>query len=112
MRTSGIETTTFRPRKRNNAAVVWMSRRPGTLRSRLSPSDRSVAHRMGSAAFLAPPIGIRPDRGRPPRIRMASMFTPAHGAVSAVYHDHHAPGRNEGQNFRALVGIYSRPAIF
>src|SRR5438309_3622809 len=50
-----------------------MSRRAGTLRSKLSPSESSVAHRMGNAAFFAPLTSTVPDSLFPPRIRMASM---------------------------------------
>ena len=64
-----------RPRNRSSAAVVSMSRRPGTLRSRLSPSESSVAHRMGSAAFLAPLTRMVPSSFRAPRMRMASMMS-------------------------------------
>src|ERR1019366_3117049 len=72
--TSGAATFTSRPRKRSNAAVVSMSRRAGTLRRRLAPSERRVAQRMGRAAFLAPLIRTAPRSGPPPRIRIASML--------------------------------------
>src|SRR5262245_30565656 len=68
-----METVASRPSTPRRAAVVSMSWRPGTLRSRLSPSERSVAHRMGRAAFLAPLTRIVPSSFRAPRRRMASM---------------------------------------
>ena len=53
--------------------MVSMSRSAGTLRRRLAPSDRSVAHRMGSAAFLAPLTWTEPRSGPAERMRMASI---------------------------------------
>src|SRR5580700_1477075 len=51
-----------------------MSRRSGTLRRRLAPSERSVAQRMGRAAFFAPLIRTVPRSGVfPLRTLMASM---------------------------------------
>src|SRR5258706_1656864 len=72
-RTVGALTSHPRPRKRRSAAVVSMSRSAGTLRSRLSPSERSVAHKIGNAAFFAPLTSTVPASLLPPRIRMASM---------------------------------------
>src|SRR5580658_8193208 len=70
--TSGVATSTRRPKKRRSAAVVSMSRSAGTLRRRLAPSDSSVAQRIGSAAFFAPLMRTEPRRGPPARMRMAS----------------------------------------
>src|SRR5262245_56730736 len=50
-----------------------MSRRAGTWRRRLSPSDSRVAQRMGRAAFFAPLIGMVPKSCLPPRTRIASI---------------------------------------
>src|SRR5262245_19452654 len=50
-----------------------MSLRRGTLRTRLSPSLRSVAHRIGRAAFFAPLMRTVPASGVPPTIRMPSI---------------------------------------
>src|SRR5580692_6895963 len=51
-----------------------MSRSAGTLRRRLAPSDKRVAHRMGSAAFFAPLMRTVPRSGPPARMRMASTI--------------------------------------
>jgi len=72
-RTSGICVVTSRPSTRSSSAVVSMSRKPGTLRSKLSPSESSVAHKIGSAAFFAPLTRIVPLSARAPRTRMASI---------------------------------------
>jgi hypothetical protein len=72
--TSGMFTDVGRPRWLNRAAVVLMSRSPGTLRSRLLPSESKVAHKMGRAAFFAPPTRIVPESFLLPRILMASML--------------------------------------
>src|SRR5258708_3082289 len=72
--TSGAATLTSRPRNRRSAAVVSMSRSAGTFRSLLAPSERSVAQRIGSAAFLAPLIRTVPRSGPPPRTTMASIL--------------------------------------
>ena len=79
--------STPRPRKRSSAADVSMSRSLGTLRRRLSPSERSVAQRMGSAAFLAPLMGMVPERVRPPRMRIASMPALSHVGARARSED-------------------------
>ena len=57
----------------SSAAVVLISRSPGTLRNRLLPSDSSVAQRIGNAAFFAPPTRMVPESCLLPRIRIASM---------------------------------------
>ncbi len=82
--TSGAATRTSRPKKRKSAAVVSMSRSAGTLRKRLPPSDRSVAQRIGSAAFLAPLIRTEPRSGPLARIRIASTSYRLH-VIAADY---------------------------
>src|SRR5262245_20797714 len=49
-----------------------MSRRSGTLRKMLSPSESSAAHSSGNAAFLEPLTGTVPISGLPPTIWMLS----------------------------------------
>src|SRR5690606_14380264 len=71
--TSGKLTVASRPRNDSNALIVEMSRNRGTLRNLDSPSESKLAHKMGSAAFFAPPTGIVPRNGRPPTTRIASM---------------------------------------
>src|SRR5690606_35092361 len=57
----------------SRASVVPMSRRSGTL-SRVSVSAVSrPAHRMGSAAFLAPEITTSPSSAVPPSMRSLSI---------------------------------------
>src|SRR5512140_2961477 len=52
---------------------VVTSRRCGTLVSRSGAAERSAAHMIGSAAFLAPEMRTSPESGTPPRIRSLSM---------------------------------------
>ena len=69
----GLSTVTSRPEEPEQRRRGVDVAQPGTLRSRLSPSESSVAHRIGSAAFFAPPTRIRPASRREPRMRKASM---------------------------------------
>src|SRR5690606_11559376 len=54
-------------------SVVPMSRSAGTLSSSSGSALSSAAHRIGSAAFLAPEIATSPFRGRPPWISSLSI---------------------------------------
>src|SRR5437773_5684225 len=60
---------TLAPTCCSNARSVSTSRMRGTLSIRHGPSARSVAARMGRAAFLLPAGRIVPERGRPPVTR-------------------------------------------
>ena len=51
-----------------------MSASTGTLRNVSGSSLRSAAVISGSAAFFAPPMGIVPESGLPPRMRILSML--------------------------------------
>ncbi len=50
-----------------------MSARTGTWRKVSGSSLRSAAVISGSAAFLAPPMGMVPESGLPPRMRILSI---------------------------------------
>src|SRR6266550_4106404 len=60
---------TLAPTCCSNARSVSTSRMRGTLSIRHGPSARSVAARIGRAAFLLPAGRIVPERGRPPVTR-------------------------------------------
>ena len=55
--------------------MVVMSASRGTLCRVSVSSVSSAAAISGSAAFLAPPIGILPSSGLPPRMRILSINT-------------------------------------
>src|SRR5579872_2281539 len=56
-------------------AIVVMSARSGRLLSTSGSALNRLAAINGKAAFLAPPIGIVPDRGTPPRISILSIVS-------------------------------------
>src|SRR5882672_10133011 len=56
-------------------AIVATSARSGRLPSTSDSAVNRLAVISGSAAFLAPPIGIVPDKGTPPRIRILSIVS-------------------------------------
>src|SRR5579863_907191 len=74
-------------------AIVVMSTRSGRLARTNGSAVNRLAAISGSAAFLAPPILIVPDRGTPPRIRILSIVS--------------APG---GDDRRAVYLLRERPA--
>src|SRR5690554_1565911 len=67
---SRSERTPMLSSKRNN---VWMSPRRGTLVNTIGSEVSSAAHKIGSAAFLAPEIVISPDSRAPPSISNLSI---------------------------------------
>ncbi len=74
-------------------AIVVMSARSGRLARTNGSAVSRLAAISGSAAFLAPPILIVPDKGTPPRIRILSIVS--------------APG---GDDRRALYLLRERSA--
>ena len=77
----------------SSALMVLISASRGTLDSTSLSSVSNPAAISGKAAFLAPPITISPDKGRPPRIRMLSTI------VSSSLHT--------GQGGTALTHVFA-----
>src|SRR5438045_386526 len=81
-------------------AIVRMSARSGRLASTSGSAVNRLAAISGNAAFLAPPIGIAPASGAPPRIRILSI-TAAPG-TGCFY------GRERQRSSRRLVRAWIR----
>jgi len=79
---------TSAPRCRKISAMNRISLRSGTLRMVHVPDVRSVAAKMGRAAFLAPPTVTSPESLRRPSIRSTSMIEPSDGRVVGVRQGH------------------------
>jgi len=69
--------------------MVAMSTRCGKLDSVSVSSVSRLAAISGRAAFLAPPMAMRPFRGRPPRMMMRSIESPVERGVGR---DRRGPG--------------------
>jgi type II secretory pathway component PulF len=65
----------LRPVVSSSLSIVRTSCRRGTLYRCRSPAVSRPAHRMGSAAFLAPEIAMSPCRRLPPTIWSLSMIS-------------------------------------
>src|ERR1044071_8309919 len=71
--TPSLPRSTSTPICARSFAMVDTSIRRGTLESLSGLSERSAAHRMGSAAFFGPEMRISPSSRRPPWIFSLSI---------------------------------------